>query len=314
MLKLELTIENYITFKESLGFSRSSFEGVLYEFKKYVFNNYPNCEVLSEEVILNWCRQRDTENPSGYRTRIVPLNVFLKYLSACGLECYVLPPNFMPKVVRYTPYIFNDDELLSLFHTFSSTAACCKFPMRHRIIAVVYRLIYFCGLRPNEGRELHRSDVDLENGVLFIRKNKAHKERYVPMSEDVTAMCTEYADQLDKVYPRSEYFFPTPDDEPYDHHWLTRTFRNCWRKTRGDAPRVRPYDMRHRFATAALMKWINEGIEIYVKFPYLREYMGHENLSDTLYYVHLLPENLVRSAAIDWDRFNSLIPEVPDYD
>ena len=43
---------------------------------------------------------------------------------------------------------------------------------------------------------------------------------------------------------------------------------------------------------------------------YLQAYMGHDRLDETVYYVHLLPENLVQSAGIDWNAFDGLIPEV----
>jgi integrase len=43
--------------------------------------------------------------------------------------------------------------------------------------------------------------------------------------------------------------------------------------------------------------------------PYLREYMGHSSLDETAYYIHLLPENLLKSAGIDWNRFNNMFPE-----
>ena len=38
--------------------------------------------------------------------------------------------------------------------------------------------------------------------------------------------------------------------------------------------------------------------------------MGHKELSATAYYIHLLPENLVKSAGIDWDSMRSMLPEV----
>lgn len=44
--------------------------------------------------------------------------------------------------------------------------------------------------------------------------------------------------------------------------------------------------------------------------PYLRAYMGHDRLDETAYYIHILPENLVKSSAIDWDAFNRMFPEV----
>jgi hypothetical protein len=44
--------------------------------------------------------------------------------------------------------------------------------------------------------------------------------------------------------------------------------------------------------------------------PYLRAYMGHEEFESTAYYIHLLPENLVRSAGINWEALNAILPEV----
>ena len=40
--------------------------------------------------------------------------------------------------------------------------------------------------------------------------------------------------------------------------------------------------------------------------PYLRAYMGHEDFRDTLYYVHILPENLLTSKNVDWNQIESV--------
>ena len=40
--------------------------------------------------------------------------------------------------------------------------------------------------------------------------------------------------------------------------------------------------------------------------------MGHNSLSETAYYIHILPENIVKSSAIDRDKFNAMFPEVTD--
>jgi integrase len=70
------------------------------------------------------------------------------------------------------------------------------------------------------------------------------------------------------------------------------------------------YDLRHRFASAVLNRWIDEKRDLYAMLPYLRAYMGHSDLSATEYYVHLLPENLVKSDGINWAALESVIPEV----
>jgi integrase len=61
-----------------------------------------------------------------------------------------------------------------------------------------------------------------------------------------------------------------------------------------------------------MMKWLDEGADLIAKLPYLSAFMGHTHFSDTAYYIHLLPENLIRSAAIDWGHFSSLIPGVAE--
>ena len=57
-----------------------------------------------------------------------------------------------------------------------------------------------------------------------------------------------------------------------------------------ELPRVRAYDLRHRFASVVLQGWIDEGKNLYVMLPYLRAYMGHQSFSDTVYFmVRILP-------------------------
>ena len=88
-------------------------------------------------------------------------------------------------------------------------------------------------------------------------------------------------------------------------------FQKCWREANPELdasllPKVRPYDLRHRFASAVLQKWIDEGENIYSKLPYLRAYMGHEEFRDTLYYVHILPDNLLSSPQVNWKQIESV--------
>lgn len=71
-------------------------------------------------------------------------------------------------------------------------------------------------------------------------------------------------------------------------------------------PHLRPYDLRHRFASAVLQRWIDDGKNIYAMLPYLRAYMGHEDFRHTLYYVHILPGNLLSSKGVNWDQIESV--------
>jgi len=100
----------------------------------------------------------------------------------------------------------------------------------------------------------------------------------------------------------------------YDHHWLKKQFQMIRERVSfiSDGAKAVVYDLRHRYATTMLMKWLNEGANLETKLPYLSSFMGHTHFSDTAYYIHFLPEKLIRSAVIDWSRFSNLIPEVAD--
>ncbi|MDD2502473.1 MAG: tyrosine-type recombinase/integrase [Clostridia bacterium] len=312
MMDLPECVQEMLGYKESLGFSRKTYESFLNDFKNY-FSMVGHTEFM-EETVLPWCERRDTETPEGFQRRVIPLRELSKYMYAMGDTDYIVPTSIFPITHRGTPYIFTDSELQRLFAESDREPYCKASPCRHLIIPVIYRLIYFCGLRPNEGRELKRSDFSYGDRTLCIRKNKAHRERLIPVSDDVAAMCQEYIKKSRAVFPDTEYMFPSPTGEPYQKKWLADTFLRLWdaSKPTGSTKRVRVYLLRHRYATAVFMKWLDEKADLNARLPYLSAYMGHASFEDTTYYIHLMPENLLASATVDWEKFNALIPEVED--
>ena len=303
-----------LLYKESIGYSRKSYEYDLARFCKFIESRQLNVSELKEDVILSWCYRWESESPTGARRRIQSVRELLKYLCAIGIDCYVIPSCFLPRPEIRLPYIFTDKELLSIFEVCDELAPEHSSPHRHLILPVLLRLIFFCGLRPNEGRELQSRDIDFDKGIMLIRKNKSHKERYVALSGDVLQMCKYYRSVTASIFNGYTYFFPSPDGVPYDRHWLARQFRMIWKKVKPNISEAKAvvYDLRHRYATTMMMKWLNNGADLNAKLPYLSAYMGHTHFSDTAYYIHLLPENLIRSVVIDWSRFSDLIPEVAE--
>lgn len=311
-MNLPESIREMLEYKESLGYSRKTYESYLKDFQRYFMESCH--DTFTESTVLPWCKKRDTETPEGFRRRITPLRELSKYLYAMGYAGYIVPTDIFPAIHRETPYIFTDRELIRLFAESDREPYCKVSPCRHLIIPVIYRLIYFCGLRPNEGRELKRSDFCHEDRTLFIRKNKSHRERLIPVSDDVAGMCRDYMNKSMQVYPDTEYMFPSPTGEPYQKRWLADTFRRLWDASNPEKRhvKVRVYLLRHRYATAVYAKWLDEGADLNARLPYLSAYMGHAGFEDTAYYIHLLPERLLPSARIDWGRLDAMIPEVED--
>jgi integrase len=75
--------------------------------------------------------------------------------------------------------------------------------------------------------------------------------------------------------------------------------------------RPRAYDFRHHFVWANLNRWATEGIDVNVMLPYLTRYMGHQNVSSSLYYFRFVPEFFPTFSEMA-KSLESILPEVPD--
>lgn len=186
------------------------------------------------------------------------------------------------------------------------------------IAPVQFRLIYTCGLRPNEGRELLAENVNLNTGEILITKTKMNKERLVVMSGDMLDFVRKYDLRRRIICGNNPYFFPSQVGGAFTSYKLLALLNKAWAvasySPQNPVPhRIRVYDLRHRFASARLNLWLDEGENLNVMLPFLSAYMGHQSLSETAYYIHILPENLLKSPAINRDKFNEMFPKpVPE--
>jgi site-specific recombinase XerD len=308
--KLAPFMDTMLDYREALGHSRKSYVGILSQMDRFLAANYPDSETLTQEAALEWINRQD----SDLGAKATVLRTFGSYLSAIGMDAYILPQNLFKRNV-YCPaaYLFSDKELRRLFNAADKFPARREQPFLPEIIPVMFRLTYTCGLRPSESRELKHVNVNFKTGEILIANTKHKKDRMVVMSSDMLKLARRY-DEKRAVFSRgSEYFFPSWNGDMFSNKQISDYFSQCWKLANPDTaslPRVRVYDLRHRFASAVMIRWLDSGQPLMAKLPYLRAYMGHEDLSDTLYYVHLLPENLVSSSGIDWAAFDGIVPEV----
>ena len=309
-------IEAMLDYREALGFSRVSYEPYLQHFDRFAATTFPGVDVISREMATGWVNQHLHKSRGGAIKKASIVRQFGRYLSAVGKESYILPDEYITKPTStFVPYLFTDDELTRLFHTADRLPKSEVNPLASKIPPVLFRLIYTCGLRPNEGRELLRKNINFKTGEIIITKTKRKKERIVVLSDDMLGLCKKYNTVLDSLNIESEYFFPGKDGQPYTAPQVEKMFKRCWSDANpkipdDKLPNVRVYDLRHRFASTVLCNWLEEKQNLYNKLPYLRAYMGHDKLSDTAYYIHILPENLVKNTGIDWEAFELLIPDV----
>lgn len=304
---------DFLEYREALGYSTKHLISILANFDRFMALRFLDADTLTKENVMGWLdSQRGDMLKKGSSIRS-----FGEYLNATGMEAYVLPRKMtsFPKKKVSPPYMFSDDELRRLFATIDSFPVSRYEPFLTEILPIMFRLNYACGLRPNESRDLETRNVNLTTGEILITNTKKGKERLVVMSADMLDRCKQY-DEKRKAFARdSKYFFPNWNGEAFTGPYLHRCFTESWRYANPTVslellPSVRVYNLRHCFATAVLVKWLENGADLQAKLPYLRAYMGHTSFDETLYYVHLLPENFVMAAGVNWNELAAVVPEV----
>ena len=304
-------LASMIEMMQALGYASSTYMPRAMSLDAYCCQNHPTKDELSEDVLMGWISSGGNATGSIH-AKVVFARGFATYLRSIGKTAHMIADGYVSGRSMFVPYIFTDEELTNFF---------CKLdqyedhrnPFFSTEMSLYFRMTYMCGLRPREGRILRRSDVDLGSGELRILESKRHTSRIVVMSEDLCRITRSYVILRDTAYPSSEYLFPDATGGLHTSSRVQNYFRRIFALSKPNVPKellppVRVYDLRHRFATAVLNKWLDERKDLNSRIPYLQTYMGHRNKEATAYYVHLLPENLLKSAGIDWKELNQLFP------
>lgn len=293
-----------VALKVSLGYNAATYAAAhILPFLEYCETNFPDAAEITKEMLDGWLVMREFATDNTRKHVIINVRHFTRYLNAIGQKAFVPTEDYNIKIQRYRPYIFTDEELRQLFNSIDDVKPCNR-SHAEQILPVLFRLELCCGMRPNEPLNLRVEDVNLKTGDIFIRKSKRGKDRHIIISEDLRILCTKY----DQLAGRREWFFQHWNGGKFSVTWARNRFRMAW--LRSSLPEgeqsPRPYDLRHAFATRALMRWIDEKRDVMALIPFLSAYMGHVSLEETLYYVHLLPERLKSSPGIDWDMLGEI--------
>ncbi len=298
-----------IEFKKALGHKPESYEWDLQNFDRFCSRNYPDADILTKELAFAWCADGKEVQKSGYRMKTI--RELGKYLVSIGKEAFIYPSELMGHTKADFPYLLTDTELSNFFLATDNYPNRSNSPLLKHTVPMIFRLLYACGMRPQEVRRLKRTDFDFKKDTVYISESKWCKDRRLAVNHELMVMCRKYDAIAHSMFLDRHYFFPSQSGGMYSHGWLTATFHKCWKLSRNGTARGKcvPYDLRHNFASRTLMRWIEEGKDLDAHIPYLSTYMGHATFRSTYYYVHLLPERL---SAMNFMSTNGIIPEVQD--
>lgn len=311
---LAAVCEEFVSEKRALGYIYNTEAKKLSEFSRFSLDYEVPHNVLTKEVVQQWIARKPTDSDRNQYARYSLISQFANYMNRMGYTAYVPARSEIGKLHKaFVPYIFTHEEIHSFFAAADALTrkTYSVAPRRHLVMPVLFRMLYCCGLRVSEAIMLKGEDVDLETGVLTIRDSKFGKTRYVPMSPELTSICTEYAQTRLVGKAPNDWFFAAPDGGHYDTRSIYSVFRDLlWdagisHGGRGKGPRL--HDFRHTFCVHCLQQWISQGKDLTTALPLLTTYMGHNDFSATEQYLRMTAEVYPEISQLMQERYGYVV-------
>lgn len=286
-------LEDFIKQKRSLGYKYDTEQDNFRRFSEYTQDYRIRNKSLSKELVLGWTAKRKNESVKTWEHRASNVRQFALYLQSQGYEAFIPPKRHKIRRSEYIPYIFTNEEIARFFPVIDSIIPHPR-SNKHESYPLLFRLLYCCGLRISEVLHLKISNVDIDNGVLFIRSSKFGNDRLVPMSQSLSDMFIKYHALFNGSNLPGAYFFRNKTGTPLTHDRVYKVYRQLlWKAAishggKGKGPRL--HDLRHTFCVHTLAKQVKNGVDMYVVLPILSAYVGHKSVGATQRYLRLTVE------------------------
>ncbi|MDM1140034.1 tyrosine-type recombinase/integrase [Empedobacter sp. R132-2] len=229
-----------------------------------------------KDYLFELQKRSKTPSQSYFKHTVYGLRFLLK---TEGLPYSYLHLPTIPKVKKL-PVILSREEIWRMLQTAEL--------LKHKLLI---GLIYGCGLRCMEVRNIELRHLDFDRKMLHIVQGKGRKDRYVPLSEHLIRGLKTFikvenpvqylfnGNQNRNVEEIDQPDYGTPDfDSRYSQRgvqWVIKTIA----KKAGITKEVHTHTLRHSFATHLL----EDGVSIIM----VQKLLGHERIESTMEYLHV---------------------------
>lgn len=312
-------LEAYATWLSILGYSESTVKNwpvhvreLLHYLESKNITHITKTKPETIKSFINYLQIRSNKTRGGglsnnhIKTTLNGINNFARYLYLSGqYELEITAIKYSHSIEE--PEHLSLDEIKAMYEaTFNAERNNTKaVGQRDRAIIAIY---YGCGLRRDEGMRLDITDINLEKRLLFVRKGKGNKQRYVPIArthvEDIKSYIEEGRNWFMYEHSNSYYKAKATLKKEIDTDALFLNNKGQRMRT-GHYDRIQKlkeragiekktglHTLRHSIATHLLQSGMR--IEEIAKF------LGHSSLESTQIYTHIV------SKAQQDERDNSL--------
>jgi integrase/recombinase XerD len=281
-------IEGFSTWLQVLNYTQTSvinYPLVIEKLLNYMTENeVTNIEEITGErvkLFFEYIGTIQTRTGQPYkvgtlRTYLTAVRIFARYMRETEYKQIEVPVKYKGKS-EYTPTILTISEVTQLYDSLEDSL----LGMRDRAMLAVY---YGCGARRNEGANLMVKDILPDKNLLYIRKGKNYKERYIPIigqvKKDIIQYLTIARPMLlnKKVH---EYFFCGKSGNPLGSQMMLERIIKLMGNTTIDK-KIGVHALRHSIATHLLQQGM--------KLTEIAKFLGHTTLESTQIYTHIEAE------------------------
>jgi integrase len=291
--------EAYLAMRRGLGFKLTTFGQRLISFVDHLERH--NLSRLSTRAAVAWAtstpRSRDEVH---WSRRLMVVRVFARHLAVLDPATEIPPADILPHHYRrVTPHLYTTEQIAALM----IAAGQLNPPLLAANWRTLIGLLAVTGLRTGEACRLDHDDVDLGQGLLTVRDSKFGKSRQVPIHPSTITALRDYARIRDRrcPAPTTSGFLASTRGTRLDEHNLSKIFARLVEAAHipvtPGCRRPRLHDLRHSFATASLLDWYQQGVDVQARIPLLSTYLGHVDPKSTYWYLTGTPQLLALAAA-----------------
>lgn len=241
-----------------------------------------NLSHVSETYIQKWYEQKKSQSKTmlrnstlnGYQINLHRFSKYLLLTEQGNLEMSLM----REEVQEYERVILTEGEIQQLYQTAENGTN----PIENKIMLHLY---YGCGLRASEGVNLNTEDILLEKNLVYVKKGKGYKDRYVPI---VAAQAQDFVHYLSekqqdkKKYSREKALFINGEGKRVGKGYPNEHFKKLVQQTQNEsliAKKPSLHSLRHSIATHLLKNGMD--IELIAKL------LGHARIATTQTYTHI---------------------------
>lgn len=299
---LASSLKGLVSLRQSLGYGDHTLVSHLAHFDRFLLTRGWRGKRLTRELVEDWASSCGPIKPITRAKRLHAMRILGRFIAQTRPDTYIPGPTWGSRqATGFRPHIYTASEIRVLLNEASKLTPVGS--LRPETYITLLSLLYCSGLRISEALRLKLSDVDLEDGILFVRESKFHKSRAVPLHATAVRGLREYRRARDARGHRVDVeapFFVNEWKRPLNYPVACATFLHIARRAgirpppgqRG--PRI--HDLRHSFATRRLLAWYRDRRDVQARLPFLATYMGHVSIVSTHIYLEITAELLKEAA------------------